>query len=150
MSGFTFHKAERLCGNHLTDRLFSQGNRSIGCFPVRLVWLVLKAGDSDYDMPGGVRLLISAPKRHFKHAVDRNRVKRQVREYYRTHSHGLKQVLADKKQCMLLAVLFTDHRLWDSSGLHARLDQAFGRLAEEFEGGEIVRSAKETEPGTAL
>ena len=130
MSGFTFHKAERLCGNHLTDRLFTQGNRSIGCFPVRLVWLVLEPGDSDYDSAGNVRLLISAPKRNFKHAVDRNRIKRQVREYYRTHSHGLKGALEKKGQSMLLAVLFTDHKLWDSNSLYQKLDQAFGKLLD--------------------
>lgn len=133
MSGFTFHKAERLCGNHLTDRLFTQGNRSIGCFPVRLVWLSLKADDPDFNEIGGARLLISAPKRHFKHAVDRNRVKRQVREYYRTHSHTLKDLLADKGESLLLAVLFTDHRLWDSRSLDQKLDQAFDKLAEQLQ-----------------
>ncbi len=130
MSGFTFHKAERLCGNHLTDRLFTQGNRSIGCFPVRLVWLALESGDSDFDEEGNVRLLISAPKRSFKHAVDRNRIKRQVREYYRTHSRVLKSALKEKGQCLLLAVLFTDHKLWDSKSLCQKLDQAFQRLLD--------------------
>lgn len=128
MSRYTFHKAERLCGNHLTDRLFTQGNRSIGCFPVRLVWLALECSDADFDSAGSVRLLISAPKRHFKHAVDRNRVKRQVREYYRINSARLKNVLAEKEQCLLLAVLFTDHRLWDSSSLDSKLGQAFEKL----------------------
>lgn len=132
MSEFTFHKAERLCGNHLTDRLFTQGNRSIGCFPVRLVWLALGPDDSDFDVNGGVRLLISASKRHFKHAVDRNRVKRQVREYYRTHSHALKTALTGKGECLLLAVLFTDSKLWDSRSLGQKLDQAFEKLADQL------------------
>ena len=69
--GNTFSKQERLCGNKQVDRLFAQGNRQIAAFPVRLVWL-------EVDDTRGIRLLISAPKRNFHHAVDRNRIKRQI------------------------------------------------------------------------
>jgi len=119
----TFTKQERLCSSKLIDRLFTEGNRQISVFPVRLVWLL----SDDID---GVQVLISAPKRNFHHAVDRNRVKRQVREFYRTHSSSLKETVALKGKGLALAFLFNDSRLWDSDKLDQRLLQAMEKLVE--------------------
>lgn len=119
----TFSKAERLCSSTLIDRLFSEGNRQISVFPIRLVWLL--ADDIE-----GVQILISAPKRNFHHAVDRNRIKRQIREFYRTSSDPLKEAVASKGQGMALAFLFNDTRIWDTSKLWARLEPAMEKLVE--------------------
>ena len=117
----TFCKPERLCGSTQIDRLFREGNRHISVFPVRLVWLLA-------DDIKGIQVLISAPKRNFHHAVDRNRIKRQIREFYRTSSAPLKEAVALKGQGMALAFLFNDTRLWDSSKLSERLQSAIGKL----------------------
>lgn len=128
MAENTFPKSRRLCGNHLTERLFAEGDRSIGCFPVRLVWLLLPPDDPD-NVPGmDVRILVSASKKHFKHAVDRNRVKRQVREYFRIHMQDLADKAVHDGSGLLLAVLFTDSRLWTTADLQPRLDLAFSKL----------------------
>ena len=119
----TFTKQERLCSSKLIDRLFSEGNRQISVFPIRLVWLL--ADDID-----GVQILISAPKRNFHHAVDRNRIKRQVREFYRTHSTPVKETVAGKGKGLALAFLFNDNKLWDSDKLTERLATAVGKLVE--------------------
>ena len=119
----TFHKQERLCSSTQIDRLFSEGNRQISVFPVRLVWLLT----DDID---GIQVLISAPKRNFHHAVDRNRIKRQIREFYRTHSAPLKETVALKGKGMALAFLFNDNKLWDSDKLDQRLAQALEKLVE--------------------
>ena len=92
-------------------------------FPIRLVWL--QADDIE-----GVQILISAPKRNFHHAVDRNRIKRQIREFYRTHSSPLKEAVASKGQGLALAFLFNDTHLWDSDKLAERLGTAVGKLME--------------------
>jgi ribonuclease P protein component len=119
----TFAKQERLCSSKLIDRLFSEGNRQISVFPVRLVWLL--ADDIE-----GVQILISAPKRNFHHAVDRNRIKRQVREFYRTHSVTLKEIVAGKGKGLALAFLYNDNKLWDSDKLAERLGTAMEKLLE--------------------
>ena len=119
----TFSKAERLCSSTLIDRLFSEGNRQISVFPIRLVWLL--ADDIE-----GVQVLISAPKRNFHHAVDRNRIKRQIREFYRTQSAPLKETVALKGKGLALAFLFNDNRLWESDKLDQRLSQALEKLVE--------------------
>lgn len=140
MTGNTFNKSQRLCGNSLTDMLFSQGDRSVSCFPVRLVWLLRPAGhgieehrETDRQGETAVRILISAPKRHFKHAVDRNRIKRQVREYYRTHCHNLESVVKAGNNELFLAFLFTDSRLWPGNELYPKLDIAFDKLVKRLQ-----------------
>lgn len=119
----TFSKAERLCSSTLIDRLFSEGNRQISVFPIRLVWLLA-------DDVEGIQVLISAPKRNFHHAVDRNRIKRQIREFYRTGSFSLKETVAQKGKGMALAFLFNDNKLWESDKLDQRLSQALEKLVE--------------------
>lgn len=119
----TFSKEERLCSSKLIDRLFSEGNRQITAFPIRLVWLL----SDDIE---GVQILISAPKRNFHHAVDRNRVKRQIREFYRTSSAPLKETVSAQSKGLVLAFLFNDNKLWDTVKLVPRLQAAMDKLVE--------------------
>jgi len=124
-----FPKEERLCGSKTTELLFSQGDRSIGSFPVRLVWLAIP-----YDPQRGyVQLLVSAPKRHLHEAVKRNRVKRQIREFYRKNNKSLKELMAVHEKTLLLAVLYSDRNLWDSPRLDQRLSAALSKLQSRLE-----------------
>ena len=135
--GNTFTKQERLCSDRLIERLFREGNRKIAAFPVRLVWLLLD--DAGFE---GVQILISAPKRNFHHAVDRNRIKRQIREFYRNSSAPLKEAVASRHKSLALAFLFNDTVLWDSGKLDERLKSAFDRLVVQVLGStaEIILS----------
>jgi ribonuclease P protein component len=119
----TFSKEERLCSSKLIDRLFSEGNRQISAFPVRLVWLLS-------DDVKGVQILINAPKRNFHHAVDRNRIKRQIREFYRTSSASLKETVSAQGKGLVLAFLFNDNKLWETDKLVPRLQAAMDKLVE--------------------
>ncbi|MBO5933308.1 MAG: ribonuclease P protein component [Bacteroidaceae bacterium] len=120
---FFFPKTEKLCSDKLIDRLFTEGNREIGSFPVRLVYLQVPPEEIS-----GINLLVSVSKRHFKRAVKRNRVKRQLREYYRLTSQKLKSMLAANNQGLLLALIYTDGKLWSTEKLNKRLDSAFEKL----------------------
>ena len=104
----TFNKRERIVSKKLIEQLFSKGSSfSISAFPLRIV--VMEPARVTDDVP--VQVLVSVSKRHFKHAVDRNRVKRQIREAYRHH----KQILTDKvQQQQTLAIAF----IWLADGLH--------------------------------
>ena len=120
---FFFPKSEKLCSDKLIDRLFTEGNREIGSFPVRLVYLQVSTEEIS-----GINILVSVSKRHFKRAVKRNRVKRQLREYYRLNNQKLKSMLAANNQGLLLALIYTDGKLWPTEKLNKRLDSAFEKL----------------------
>lgn len=94
----SFPKADRLCSRKAIETLFTGGNRSLTAFPLRVI----------YCPADSTRVLVSVSKRHFKHAVDRNRAKRQVREAWRLNREILwrtaaNQVAADLKTVDLTA-----------------------------------------------
>ena len=74
---YTFKKEERLCNKKLIDELFHNGS-SFLCYPYRVTWLTV---EDHIEFP--VQVLIAVPKKRYKLAVDRNLVKRRIREAYR-------------------------------------------------------------------
>ena len=82
-----------------------------------------------------VQVLISVPKKHFKHAVDRNRVKRQVREAYRHCKQPLCEAIpAD--ECLLLAFVWLSDELAPSSTVSDRVGKLVSRITEKLQVGE--------------
>jgi len=74
---FSYPKKEKLKSQKLIEQLFSEG-KSVSAFPLRMVYLKTVFND-DVQFKTGV----SVSKRNFKNAVDRNRIKRLLREAYR-------------------------------------------------------------------
>ena len=74
---FTYPKKEKLKSKKLIDQLFAEG-QSVSAFPLRLVYLQTNFDDEVIAKTG-----VSVSKRNFKTAVDRNRIKRLLREAYR-------------------------------------------------------------------
>ena len=88
----TFNKRERIVSRTLIEKLFSKGSsQSTSAFPLRVVYMQEERKEGEEP----VQILISVSKRHFKRAVKRNRVKRQIRECYRHHKQ--KKSLKDKR-----------------------------------------------------
>ena len=81
---YTLPKLERLNSRILIEKLFTGGSKSLPAFPLRIVYMPVEGE----HLPA-VSLLISVPKKRFKRAVKRNRVKRQIREAYRKHKDCL-------------------------------------------------------------
>jgi ribonuclease P protein component len=73
----TLGKQERLKSKKLIEKLYSNGN-SVKTFPLRMMF-VQTTHTSEFPCQVGV----SVAKRNFKLAVDRNRLKRLLRETYR-------------------------------------------------------------------
>lgn len=93
----TFRKAERLNGRKAIEQLVASG-KNIIISPFKLMWLPITLPT---DFPA--QIAFSVPKRNFKKAVDRNRMKRLMRESYRKNKSDIYTLLLDKKiQCALL------------------------------------------------
>ena len=80
---YTFKKEEKLKSRKLIDKLFQNGKR-LKSFPIQLVYLQTDH-TSDYLVQAG----FSVSKKYFKRAVDRNKVKRLMREAYRLQKNLL-------------------------------------------------------------
>ncbi|MGB3607814.1 MAG: ribonuclease P protein component [Psychroserpens sp.] len=75
---FSYPKKEKLKSQKLIEQLFSEG-KSVSAYPLRLVYLKTNFEVDNIQFKTGV----SVSKRNFKKAVDRNRIKRLLREAYR-------------------------------------------------------------------
>ena len=121
---FTLCKEERICSKLLIDKLFNGGNsHSMVAFPLRAVYVIKDR-----------KILVSVPKKHFKRAVKRNRVKRQVREAYRKN----KYILLDKlqpipNQEVLLAFIWLDNMLHASAEIENKVCNLLQRIGEKME-----------------
>ena len=92
----TFRKRERMVSNLLIEALFENGSH------------------------GPAQILISVPKKRFKHAVDRNRVKRQIREAYRQHKQLLWEGMAENQE-MLVGFIWLSDRHYPTKEVESRV-----------------------------
>ncbi|MFL5786593.1 MAG: ribonuclease P protein component [Flavisolibacter sp.] len=99
---FGFGKKDRLKSKKQIEELFANG-RSVSSFPVRVIYL-FKASDAAGSLQAGV----TAGKRTFKRSVDRNRIKRLLKEAYRLQKNELKQICDYKKLNGYLFFTYTD------------------------------------------
>jgi len=97
---YIFKKEERLCNKKLIDKLFHNGS-SFLCYPFKASWLLMPV---EQQIPA--QIVFSVSKKRFKRAVDRNVLKRRMREAYRLN----------KQQQLYDALLATDKRIVFSIG----------------------------------
>lgn len=124
---FTLPKVERLNSRILIEKLFTGGSKSLPAFPLRIVYMPVE-GDT---LPIAT-LLISVPKKRFKRAVKRNRVKRQIREAYRKHKQILIDSLKNSNKKVALAFIWLDNELHDSADVEAKVVKLLQLTAERL------------------
>jgi ribonuclease P protein component len=114
-----FSRQERLKSKKNIDLLFAKG-KGLSANPIRLVYYWY---ESDNLLP---QVMFSVSKRNFKKAVDRNKIKRQMREIYRLQRDIC--FLPGEKNSCLLAFIYTAKEKIPYNILEKKLNLALERL----------------------
>jgi len=117
MGDVRFRKKERLSRKKIIEDLFKKGS-SLTIFPIKVMYF-------PHPDPAqtGHQILISAPTRNFKKAVDRNTIKRRIREGYR-----LDKTLLHASPSLCLAYIYIAKKILPSSTIHQAIRSSFERL----------------------
>lgn len=119
----TFPKRERLNSKKLIKELFTKGS-SFHLYPLRIMYLPNPEENSGPD-----QVLFSVPKRYFKKAVDRNKIKRRLREAYRRNKHLLNDG-NEMPHSFLIGYIYTAKDIIKYQELEDKLKSSLQRLKE--------------------
>ena len=84
------------------------------------------------DGPQPLQTGVGVSSRNFKKAVDRNRIKRLLREAYRLNKEEVMSTVSAQQKQLALFFLYTGKELPESELLNDKMRKALKRLAEEI------------------
>ena len=121
---FSFHKGERLCSKKIIDKLFLEG-KSIFSFPIKIGYL-------ETSLPANfkVQAAFTVGKRNFKRAVQRNLIKRRMREVYRLNKSNFYDALGEKQIAVFF--IFTRKTIPEYSQIDASIKKGLKKLVSEL------------------
>lgn len=120
---YNFCKEERICNEIHISRLFEQGESFI-CYPVRVVWM-----ESTETNAKPVMILVSVSRKKMRHAVDRNRVKRLIREAYRLNKKTLSKKAEEAGKSISICFIWLPVEAVDFKKVEKKIIEALGRIS---------------------
>ncbi|MBE7651812.1 ribonuclease P protein component [Tenacibaculum finnmarkense] len=109
---FTLGQQERLKSKKLIGKLYEEG-KSVKVFPLRMVYI-----QTEHTSKFPVQVGVSVPKRNFKSAVDRNRIKRLLRETYRKEKYTVYDAV-NKPHVFMISYIARDE--WTYADLEVKM-----------------------------
>jgi len=127
MPVFSFRKDEILRKKKRIERLFAEGH-SFFIYPFKIQYHVVSP-----EGTSPVQVMFSVGKRSFRLAVDRNRIRRQIREAYRLNKHILYESLEKHDKQIVLAIIFTAKTHIPYPDIEIKIKAVVKRLLKETE-----------------
>ena len=132
---FTYKKQDKLKSRKQTQYLFSNG-QSINVFPIKLIFTIeINESDPNKGMAeanGVLQAGVGAPSRTFRKAVQRNRVKRLLREAYRLEKPSFMEQLSLTNKRLNLFFLYTDSVVLTQLEIQHKLKEALNLLVKKL------------------
>jgi ribonuclease P protein component len=125
-----FRKEERLCAKKQIQMLFMQGNVAF-LFPFKIYYQITAAAATVQEAP--CRVMITAPKRHFKKAVHRNTLKRRVREAFRLHKQALITALTGQNKSLYLILYYASETVLPYESVSETVEKIMHTLIQHVE-----------------
>ncbi len=132
---FTYKKQDKLKSRKQTQYLFSKG-QSIHVFPIKLIFTIeiieTDANKAMAEFNGVLQAGVGAPSRTFRKAVQRNRVKRLLREAYRLEKPSFMEQLSLTNKRLNLFFLYTDSVVLTQLEIQHKIKEALNLLVKKL------------------
>ncbi|MFP5039651.1 ribonuclease P protein component [Parasediminibacterium sp. JCM 36343] len=119
---YTFNKQEKLKSRKLLEALFANGKTFL-VFPVKVLYMVV---EEPLDFP--VKVGVGASSKKFKRAMDRNRIKRLLRENYRLQKQPLHHFTTAHNKQVAVFLMYIDKALPDNKLLQKKMPMLIDKL----------------------
>ena len=119
----TYNKPEKLKSRKLIDQLFAKG-KSFGVFPLKVFYMESASGKGEAIQAG-----VGVSSRNFRKAVDRNRIKRLLREVYRLNKTLIHEPVTTQEKKLSVFFLYTGKELPEFALLNDKMRKALEKLA---------------------
>jgi ribonuclease P protein component len=132
-SVFTYQKTDKLKSRKQTQHLFSTG-QAINVFPIRLIYTIepIPSTAANLSLTSVLQAGVGAPSRTFRKAVQRNKVKRLLREAYRLEKPNfISQAALDNKRVNLF-FLYTDALVLTQVEIQGKVKEALSLLVTKL------------------
>lgn len=123
-----FYRGERLKSRKEFDRLFGRQGQAMSSYPLRMVFIETEVQRSPFPFQAA----FVVPKRRYKRAVDRNVIKRRIREAYRLHKHELSNCLGETDRQFGLLFIYTGKEAMPFKYLEKKMKKLLGQLRQQL------------------
>lgn len=133
---YTLKKDEKLRHKTLVDGLFASGT-TVYEYPLRMTYRALSEAELEGsfrkgspDRIGPLQMLITVPKKKLRHAVDRVRMRRLIREAYRLNRLELKRNIeaSDEIRTLSIAFIYLHGDLQDYAEIEKKMQKLLGKI----------------------
>lgn len=122
-----FKKCERLCSTKLMDMVFDKG-KSFLIYPFRVSFLPVEHSSA---IP--VKVTFAVPRKVFRKAVQRNKIRRKCREAYRLNKESLYAALNLEKKQIAVVMVYVAKEALKYSTIEGKIILTLQRLIQENE-----------------
>lgn len=123
----SFSKSEHLCGEKRITRLYTEGEAFI-VYPLRVVFLIEPKTDAE-----SLSVLVSVPKKRFKRAVKRNKLKRRIREAYRLNKQCINEKIIEKNIQIHIAFNYVSNDVLDYATIEKKMKLSLQKIIDKME-----------------
>jgi len=123
---FSYNKFEKLKSRKQIELLFAKG-KSIAVFPVKVFFLPV-----EHTPVHPVQVGVGVSARNFKKAVDRNTIKRRMREAYRLHKLPLHEHLVAQQKSVAVFILWIDKQMPTTAALQELMPAVIEKLIKQL------------------
>lgn len=130
----TLGKEYKLCSQKIIEQIFEE-KHTVKQFP-----FVINYRFTELPSTKPFQIVISAPKRIFRKAHDRNRIKRLCRETIRKNKYIIEEYLLEQNKQIALFFVYTNKEEMEYEVLFKKTEQLFKKLIQEISNLELQKN----------